>query len=139
MQWIAEAFQRNWFYMVAMIIGVIYGLGGVVHIGNILGFGELEWSEAPVSWKIGDIWWGALDIVAVVGIVLRSPVGVLALLLAAGSQVIVYTLAPDAFALTAAHRSTLQKLVYFNAIVLVVIIAAVYLAIRDDGACRDVT
>ena len=68
MQWIAEAFQRNWFYVGALIIGVIYGIGGVVHIGNILEFGEVKWIEAPVSWKVGDILWGVLDIVAIAGI-----------------------------------------------------------------------
>lgn len=132
MQLITEAFHRNWFYVGALIVGGIYGLGGLVHIGNILGFGEVKWTEAPVSWRVGDIWWGALDIVAIVGIAFKSPLGVLALALAAGSQVVVYSLVPDTFALTEAHRSTLRGLVYFNALVLVMAALAIYIAARND-------
>jgi len=93
MEWIADAFQRKWFYVGALIIGVIYGFGGVVHIGNILGFGEMKWTESPLTWRVGDIWWGELDLIAVVGIVLKSRLGLIAVVLAAGSQVLVYGLA----------------------------------------------
>ena len=93
MEWIGDAFQRKWFYVGALIIGVIYGFGGVVHIGNILGFGEMKWTESPLTWRVGDIWWGGLDLIAVVGIVLKSRLGLIAVVLAAGSQVLVYGLA----------------------------------------------
>ncbi len=49
MEWISEAFQCSWFYGGALFIGVIYGLSGLVHIRNILGFGEFKWNESPVS------------------------------------------------------------------------------------------
>ena len=65
MQLFAEAFHRNWFYVGALVVGTTYGLGGVVHVSSMLGFGEVRWSEAPLAWKVGDIWWGALDIAAV--------------------------------------------------------------------------
>lgn len=132
MQWITEAFRRKWFYVGSLIMGVAYGLGAIVHIGNILGFGEVKWTESPLSWKVGDICWGALDVVAVVGIVLKSPIGVLALVLAACSQIIAYSFFPDSFATTEPHRSTLRGLIYFNGIVLVVMVVAVYLAARTN-------
>ena len=134
MSWIAEAFQRNWFYVGALVIGVIYGLGGVEHLGNILGFGEMEWSEAPLSRKLGDLGWGALDVLAVVGIALKWPAGLVALIAAAATQVIVYALLPDAFALTDAHRATLRGLVWFNAVVLIVVVAALVVTVKNGTA-----
>lgn len=134
MRWIADAFRRTWFYVGALCVGVLYGLGGLVHIGHILGFGEMEWMESPVSWRVGDVWWGALDIVALVGIVMRSPVGIVALALAAGSQVAVYSLIPDSFALTDAHRAVLESLVYFNLVVIVALAIALFFAGRNDDA-----
>ena len=123
---IAVAFEKRWFYAAALVIGLIYGLGGIVHVGNLLGFGEKPWSEAPWSWRLGDIFWGGLDIVAVAGIVLRAPIGVVAVALAASTQVVVYGFAPQLFALNAEHASTLRGLVYFNGAVLLVLAVLVY-------------
>ena len=128
MEWIAQAFERKWFYVGAIIVSLFYGFGGVVHLGNLLGFGEVKWLESPVSWRVGDIWWGTLDIIAVVGVVFKSPIGLLALLLAAGSQVLMYGFYPQLFALSDAHNATLRSLVYFNGIVVVVVTVSLWLA-----------
>ena len=133
MEWIAEAFERRWFYVGALALGALYGFGGAVHVGNILGFGEMKWTESPVAWRFGDIWWGVLDIAAFVGIILKSPVGLVAIVLAAGSQVIAYGLLPDSFATTDAHGSTLRGLIYLNVVVLVAIGIALYSISRSDG------
>ena len=114
-----------------VVIGAIYGFGGIVHIGNILGFGELTWSEAPLSWKVGDIAWGILDIVAVVGILIKAPIGIFAVALAALSQIIVYGIWPESFALNEEHYSTLRGMVYFNAVVLVTLGFLVWFATSD--------
>ena len=121
MDWLTTAFERTWFYVATIIIGVIYGFGGLVHIGNILGFGEMAWAEAPLSWKLGDIFWGILDIIAVVGIILKAPVGVIALALAALSQIVVYGIWPERFALTDEHFSVLRGMVYFHVLVLIIL------------------
>ena len=128
MKWFTQAFARRWFYIGALILAVLYGFGGLFHIGNILGFGELKWAESPLAWKLGDIWWGTLDIVAVIGIIYKSPVGLIALGLAALSQVVVYGFFPQLFALTDAHLSALRGMVYFNAGVLLVLGTALYVA-----------
>ena len=127
------AFEKRWFYSATLVIAALYGFGGLVHIGNILGFGELKWSEAPLTWKLGDVAWGALDVTAVVGIVLRARIGIVAVVLAALSQVLIYGLFPDAFALNDRHRSALRGLVYFNAVVLVVLGVLVYFAGTKAG------
>lgn len=130
----AEAFERNWFFVVALALGALYGFGGAVHIGNILGFGEMKWTDSPFAWRIGDIWWGALDVVALVGVILKSPIGLLAIALAAGSQIVVYSIVPGAFAVTEAHYSTLRGMVIFNSIVLIVLAVTLYVAIRSNSA-----
>ena len=116
------------------LIAVLYGFGGLVHVGNIVGFGELKWSEAPLAWKLGDVVWGLLDIVAVVGIVMKAPLGILAVVVAALSQIVVYGFFPDVFALSDGHRSTLRGMVYFNAVVLVALGVLVYFAGFRSGA-----
>lgn len=128
------AFGKPWFYAAALLIALLYGFGGLVHIGNIVGFGELKWPEAPLAWRLGDIGWGLLDIVAVAGIVMRAPIGILAVIIAALSQILVYGLFPDAFALHDGHRSTLRGMVYFHAGVLVALGVLVYLAGIRNGA-----
>ena len=134
MEWIAEAFERKWFFIGALVLAVIYGFGALVHVGNIMGFGEVKWSQAPISWKFGDVWWGMLDIVAVVGIVVKSPVGLGALGVAALSQVVAYGFFPQLFAVTDTHYSTLRGLAYFNGIVLVGLCVALYVAGGRSGA-----
>ena len=130
---LAIAFDKKWFYIGALVLAVLYGFGGLVHIGNILGFGELEWSDAPLSWKVGDIGWGTLDMIAVIGIVLKSPIGLVALALAALSQVVVSGLLPELFALTETHHSTLRYLVYFNGLVLFTLSVGFHLATMKKG------
>ena len=130
MERIRTAFRRKWFYAAALVIGVLYGFGGLVHIGNILGFGERPWMESPLTWRMGDLFWGTLDLIAVVGIVLRAPVGVLAVALAAVTQVAIYGLFPDAFAFSDEHRATLRGMVYFNGGVLLALALLVYFATK---------
>ena len=125
MKRLAEAFAQKWFYHGALVLAACYGFGGIVHVSNLLGFGELKWDDAPLAWKVGDIAWGILDLVTVGGILFKSPIGLIAMTLAAFSQVLMYGCFPQVFALTEDHDKTLQGLVYFNGIVLLVVSSAV--------------
>ena len=129
----AAAFGRTWFYVATVIIGVMYGFGGLVHIGNIFGFGELPWSQSPVSWRVGDVFWGILDVVAVVGILTKAPIGIVAVALAALTQIVVYGFWPEGFALNDDHYSTLRGMVYFNSAVLVILGFLVFFATAKSG------
>ena len=134
MDWISVAFEKTWFFVGTLVIAAIYGLGGLVHIGNMLGLGEMKWTQAPLSWKVGDIVWGTLDVIAVVGIVMRAPIGILAVTAAAMSQIFIYGLAPNLFALNDEHRSTLRGMVYFHVVILVVLGVLLYFARPRIGA-----
>ena len=133
MDLIAQAFQVRWFFGISLVFALLYGLGGTVHIANILGFGELPWSESLLSWRIGDVWWGSLDVLALVGVALKRPVGLAALALAAITQVVIYAFWPESFALSDEHYSTLRSLVYFNAVVLLVLAVSLILVHRGYG------
>ncbi|MDJ0927531.1 MAG: hypothetical protein QNJ73_07745 [Gammaproteobacteria bacterium] len=133
MDLIAQAFQVRWFFGVSLFLALLYGLGGTVHIANILGFGELPWLESPLSWRIGDVWWGSLDILALVGVALKWPVGLAALALAAVTQAVFYTFWPEWFALSAEHYSALRSLIYFNTVVLLVLGVSLILVHRGYG------
>ena len=128
MDWLSLAFEKTWFYVAMLVIAAMYGFGGAVHVGNVLGFGEMSWSESPLSWKLGDVVWGVLDIVAVVGIIMKAPVGILAVVLAALSQIVVYGFWPEGFALNEQQTATIRGMVYFHAIVLVILVALVWIA-----------
>ena len=133
MLWIDVAFEKDWFYVCVLIIGILYGFGGLVHAGNILGFGEQKWLDSPLSWRLGDIIWGILDLVAIAGILMRSPIGIWAVVLAAVSQIVVYGLFPNTFALTDEHRVTLKWMVYFHIVVLVIVSGLIYMAGVRNG------
>lgn len=134
MSWIEVAFEKNWFYVCALIIGAMYAFGGLVHAGNMLGFGEQKWLESPAAWRLGDIVWGLLDFIAIVGIIMRNPIGIWAVVFAGVSQIVVYGLFPDAFSLTDQHRSVLKGMIYFHVVVLIVLGGLVYTAGGKSGS-----
>ena len=39
------------------VLAAVYAFGAAVHVGNMLGYGEQPWSEAPLSWKLGDLFY----------------------------------------------------------------------------------
>ena len=133
MDFLLPAFEKSWFYAAAVIIGLMYGFGGLVHIGNILGFGEIPWSEAPLSWRVGDIVWGILDLVAVIGILIKAPIGLFAVVLAAISQILVYGVWPEHFVLHDEHYAILKGMIYFNGAVLAVLALLVWYATSRAG------
>jgi hypothetical protein len=90
------------------LLACIYTFAAVVHIGNMLGFGELPWAEAPLVWRVGDIGYAILDTVAAVGLFLLKPWGVAAFLVAAVSEILLFTLVPEWFVLKPEHLTMLR-------------------------------
>jgi hypothetical protein len=54
------------------ILAIFYGYGATVHLVNLLDFGELPWQEMPLSWKLGDIFYGIIDPLTAVGLWLKT-------------------------------------------------------------------
>lgn len=54
------------------ILAIFYGYGATVHLFNLLGFGELPWQEMPLSWKLGDMFYGIIDPLTAIGLWLTT-------------------------------------------------------------------
>ena len=108
---LAGVASRKWMGVYLRVLAVVYALGGLVHIGNILGLGDIPWSSSPTAWRVGDVAYGVIDVVASLGLWRRAPWGVIAFVVAACSQLVLYLGWPDVFAFTREQRSALQGLV----------------------------
>ena len=105
---------RPWTGIYLRVLAVIMAWGAIVHYGNLLGFGEKPFSEAPLAWKLGDIFYAVVNTLAVIGLWQRSPWGLLLFLAAVGSQFVIYTVFIDHFALTAEHRKAIHGLLWLE-------------------------
>lgn len=103
--------SRPWLGVYLRALGILYAVGALVHLGNILGFGELPWAESPPAWRVADVVYLVLDVAAVIGLWLRTPWGIACFLVAAGSQLVLYLGFPHVFALTDQHRQAIRGLV----------------------------
>lgn len=128
--------------LILWAIAAFYAYGAYGHIANIAGMRGYTWAEAPLKWQLFDIIYLALDIIVIVGFLLRWRIGVIAFFAVAVSQVALYTVlrswvvdVPVKFAPTPAHLSYLDLMVglQLGAIVLVLV------ALRMGALKRDVS
>lgn len=110
LNWLTEVAERPWMSVYVRVLAVIFGCGAIVHIANIAGFGEKPWREGPLSWRVGDIVYGSLNIAAAVALWTRSAWGIILFSLAVASQFIIYTAFINHFAFTPEHRRTIYGL-----------------------------
>lgn len=80
----------------------------------MLGFGELPWGDAPLAWQISDITYAVIDLVAAVGLYLQKRWGVAAFLLAATSEILLFTLVPHWFVLRPEHLLLLRGFIVYH-------------------------
>ncbi|WP_293073048.1 hypothetical protein, partial [Moorena sp. SIO4A5] len=71
-----QATERPWMSIYLRILAFVFAYGAIVHFGNIAGFGEMPWLETPLTWRIGDVFYGILDTVAVIGLGARKVWGI---------------------------------------------------------------
>jgi uncharacterized membrane protein (UPF0136 family) len=96
------------------ILSVIYAFAAVLHIGSILGLGRIPFSEAPLSWQLSDIFYGAIDTIAAVGLFQQKSWGVAAFFVAAISEVLLFTLVPQWFVVEPAQLTMLRGFVAYH-------------------------
>ena len=116
----ADLGTRKWMGVYLRLLAIGYAFSALVHYGNLLGLGELPFSEMPLSWKLGDIGYALLDTVAVVGLWRRADWGIACFLLAAVSQLILYVGFPSVFAFTPAQQAAIQGLVITHVVTLLI-------------------
>jgi len=123
------------------VITAFYAYGAYGHIASIAGQHGYAWSEAPVKWQVLDIVYLTLDIVVVVGFLLRWRIGVFAFFAVALSQILLYTLLrPWIMDVPARMAPAPEQLGYLNMVVLfhVVSIVLVLIALRTGALKKDV-
>ena len=124
-----NAARRPWMGAFLRVVAVFYVFGGCVHYANLLGFGELSWVDAPLSWKIADLVYAPLDTLVVVGLWLREPWGIVSLFVALVSQCVLYAGFSELFVLSAEHRDGLQSMLVFHGLTFL-IFSALFIARR---------
>ncbi|MGK7949725.1 MAG: hypothetical protein AB4368_13275 [Xenococcaceae cyanobacterium] len=64
--------QYSWMAIYLRILALIFAYAASVHSANLIGLGELPWAKMPLTWRIGDISYGLLDIVTAIGLWQRT-------------------------------------------------------------------
>jgi hypothetical protein len=80
------------------ILAVFYGFGALIHIADLLSLGHyldqthgLSFSQMPLAWQIATIYFTILNTIVAIGLWKGTMWGVACFLLAAVSQVVMYT------------------------------------------------
>ena len=127
--------MTNWIARIILwVIAAFYAYGALVHVLNILGMTGFEWMEAPLKWQILDLVYLVLDVTVVIGLLIGSRIGYLALFFAATSQIILYTAfrdwiinVPEKFARSPEEVAYLDGLVTFHIVTLLLVCLAIWL------------
>ncbi len=127
----------NW---VRWPIAAFYAYGAFVHVANMFGWTGIDWLNAPLKWQILDVAYLVIDCLVVWGMILRLGIGLVAFLVAAISQVFLYTVfrgwildVPPEFAPIPSEVSYLTTLVSFHLVTLL-IVGAAWLWARRNGS-----
>jgi len=102
-----------------------YAYGAYVHFANMAGWTGFDWLTAPPKWQLLDVIYLAFDIAVIVGLAARKRLGLLLLILAASSQIMLYTAfrswvleVPANFEVDASNATYLDGLVLFHVVCL---------------------
>lgn len=116
------------------IVAAFYAFGAAVHVMNMLGMSGYHWAEAPFKWQALDVVYLILDVIVAIGLVLAWRIGLVAFFAAAISQIVLYTLlrswildVPEAFARSQEEIGSLNGLVAFHAVTIILIIVAIWI------------
>ncbi|AOW98519.1 hypothetical protein BJP34_02840 [Moorena producens PAL-8-15-08-1] len=119
--YLIEATKRPWMSIYLRILAFVFAYGAIVHFSNIAGFGEIPWLETPLTWRIGDVFYGIVDTAAVIGLWQRQVWGIGLCLVGILSQFIIYTVFIDYFAFTPDQRQTIYGLLGTEAILVLIL------------------
>ena len=114
--------EYSWMGIYLRILALAIAYGALVHLTNILGFGEMPWSEMPITWRVGDVVYGLVDTITVIGLWQRTAWGVICFLSAIASQFLIYTIFIDYLAFTIQQRQTIYGLLGTEAILILVLV-----------------
>ena len=127
--------------VILWVIAAFYAYGAYTHVGNIAGIHGYTWGDAPAKWQVLDIVYLALDIIVVVGFLLRWQIGMIAFFIASVSQIILYTVlrswiidVPVKFTPAPEHLDYLDMLVVFHVVAIVLVLIALRMGVLKHNA-----
>ena len=110
------------------LLALAYLYGSSVHVANMMGLTGFTWSEAPFKWQSLDVAYLVLDLAVVAGIFLLPRFGLAAFVVAASSQIILYTVfrswvldVPAEFLPSPEQAGYLNQLVGFHVVTLLLV------------------
>ncbi len=117
-----QLIEYFWVGIYLRILAIAVAYGGLVHVSNILGLGGTPWLETPITWRIGDVIYGLLDVITAIGLWQQTVWGIICFLSAIASQFLIYTVFIDRFAFTTEQRQTIYGLLGTEAILVILLI-----------------
>ena len=118
------------------IIGAVYLVGALVHLSNILSLTGRVWAQTPLSWRLLDTFYLPLDLAVAVGLFLKKSWGVIGLLVAAVSQLILYVGFGRSFTESESDGSNILGLIVFHIVTLGIYSALLYHSRRNSDSER---
>jgi uncharacterized membrane protein (DUF2068 family) len=107
-------------------LAVIYAFAAVLHIGSILGFGRMPFGDMALSWQLSDIAYSIIDTVAAIGLWQQRRWGVIAFFVAAVSEILLFTFAPEWFTSDPSELRMLRGFIVYHLVALTIYSVLVY-------------
>jgi hypothetical protein len=114
------------------VLAVIYALAAILHIGSVLGLGRVPFEEAPLSWRVSDIFYGVLDTIAAIGLFKLRSWGIAAFFVAAISEILLFTLVPEWFVVEPEQLTMLRGFVVYHVIAITIYFILFYFERRNS-------
>lgn len=89
--------QRRVMGIYLRTLAIIYAWALLIHLGNLLGYGDVKWIQMPLVSKAEGVYFALLDAAIVVGLWKRASWGVVCFIVAAVSRLVLYLGFPDLF------------------------------------------
>ncbi len=112
--WLARRLEEFPVRIYLGLVAVLFGFGAAVHVANILGLSGYQWASAPMSWRIFDIVFLALDLSVVAAVMLRSGWSIPLVLVTCGLQIVLYAFFADRFSQNSDQAAAIRHLLYLN-------------------------
>ncbi|MEM8780054.1 MAG: hypothetical protein AAGF26_14505 [Cyanobacteria bacterium P01_G01_bin.49] len=126
LQFLKDSVSQTWigFYLRFLSICLLYG--ALVHIGNIIGLGEIPWAKTPVYWQLMDVILLIFDLVISVSLWLKTfwsiiafTIGILIL------QILPYTLFRQYFVISPEDARNLTGLIGTEIVLIIILITLI--------------
>ncbi|MEM1394593.1 MAG: DUF6163 family protein [Cyanobacteria bacterium P01_D01_bin.116] len=114
------------------ILALFYLYGAIVHYANLLGFGEMLFTEEPLSWQVADISYAILATFTFIGLWLKTQWGIIGFFSSAVSQLILYLVFPHWFAFNLEQQRLLWSMIIFHLVTLSIFFVLLFFTRRNE-------